>query len=537
MNGLSRGRAAAILCAVALSHAALATWWMRDQGFLARPAPPEAATQRFTAVRYADAIGRDGFAATALAAWTVPSHHTDLVPFTTACLGLLLGDPECGPVPQWSTDVLFGFVLAVGAYRLARRFLPRGPALLCAALALWAPALHSYQRVYYWQYPMSALLLWTLEALIRSDGLRRWKWCALFGAAFAAATHAKNVAPLYVPVSCATALVVGLRADRRRALGGLAVAVGVYAALVLPWFVAALPHFRQYTTSALGTTEYALPELAGRWNPARWAYYPTHFVNGGVGPVFAAAALAALAYLGVRRLARDRSADAASAPSKATRAAGPALLGDTVLCYAVVTYGQAVGASQYMQLFAAHAGLAVAAAVAAARGGVARVLFRGAAAASLAYCAWVGLRPFESDAACARWGPFEFGGTTDHWISDQARRGKALPRAEAEPWPVEAVAAKIAELTPPGERLVYAELHRYVNHGNLSVVLRRRGVALDLAQVTEPRPGALFVIDPPVVPPEFAEQMLGLAGLRSEEVASYPVLPGRVLSLRRIAAK
>ncbi len=523
-GGMSRLRAALVLFAVVVLHAAVATWWMHDQGFLRRPAPPEAATQQREAAGYAERIAQDGLFAAAFDAWTANSHHTKLVPFSAGALGVLVGDPAVGPVVQWTYDALWGVVLAVGAYRLARRFMGRRAAILAATLFLWAPAVHAYQRVFYWQYPMTALLPWALRALLDSDGFRRLRPAATFGAYLGLATLAKNIAPMYVVGSCAVALFGAWKPPRLR---GVIAAATAFALLVGPWFVRSCRTFLTYADEALRTNETHRPDLADRFSPERWLYYPRHFVESGVGPVLAAAAILGGASLLVFRR-RDRAPGESGPPRGAVAGLGL----DAIIVYAATTLGQAAGASQYLQFLACPVALIAAAAcdrpASAFRRRTAAVL----AALSLGYLLWADLRSFVDDAPVAHYGGLAVGATVDHWAGKHAREGKAIPRPEAEAWPIAAFADALAAAATDG-RAVYVELHPYVNHAHLATALQGRA-ALELRTVQTTIPGSYFTLDPAVHPPEIVASILKLAGWTFEDVATAELRPGRTLRLCRI---
>ena len=546
-EGMSRFRAAVVLFAVVVLHAAVASWWMHDQGFLQRPAPPEAATQQREAADYAVRIAEDGVFAVAFEAWTATSHHTQLVPVTAGALGALVGDRAVGPVTQWTYGALWGVVLAVGAYRLARRFMSRGAAILAAALFLWAPAVHAYQRVFYWQYPMTALLPLALRALIDADGFRRWRPAAAFGAFLGLATLAKNIAPMYVVGSCVVAMlglqrrprtvgdgarvagmagVPGEAGPRRRAVGVIAAST-TFALLVGPWFVRSCGVFLTYADAALKTNETHRQDLVDRFSAERWLYYLQHFVESGIGPVLAFAAV-----LGAASLLLFRRRERAAGESVLPRGTVVGLGLDAVFVYALTTFGQAAGASQYLQFLACPVAMIAAAACDRPASAFRRRTAMSAAALSLGYMLWTDLRSFDDDAPVANCGGLTIGATIDHWAGKHAREGKAVPRPEAEAWPTAAFAEALAAAASDG-RAVYVELHPYVNHAHLATALRGR-VDLELRTVQSMVPGAYFTLDPAVHPPEFVASILKLAGWTFEDVATAELWPGRTLRLCRI---
>jgi hypothetical protein len=516
---LGRAQAALLLAALLALQSAAGAWWMHAGGFFGRPAPAEAAKLRAQTYEYLRTLRERGPAAVVLRGWTETSDHTALIPTVGAFVAAAVDD-DVGVVTQWTTNALFTVLLAIGTYRLARQFVARPAAVGAVALMLFAPMIFIYPRAFYWQHPMTSLLPWALDALLRSEGLRRLKWAGLFGLLLGAATWAKAIAPMYVIASSVAAFVAGLKRDRRGAFAGAATATAAFLLVVGPWLATSWDEFAAYArvaTSDVNTSGSAA--LNDRFSAARALYYSLAFVNDGVGPVFAALALIGGFIVVVRRLA---------ARDARPRRGGAALAVDAALVYLLATFGQVAGYSQYLQLFAVHAALLIAIAADGSRRG--RALWIAGGVAALTYAAWIDLRPYDRDRASAAWHGIEWGGTADHYLAPAARHLALPPRAGGEPWPVARFAEAMLRRQPEGEPWFW-EVHPYLNYGNLQVEARKRGRSLRWLTFANIRLDAFTVRDSARASEGETHRIAANLGIRFETVDSVEILPGRRVDL------
>ncbi len=153
-----------------------------------------------------------------------------LVPLSAVPLLAILGrsvDVAQLVVVPWFLGLVFA------GYGLARRLAPARWAALAALVVGTAPVVTDYSRLVHFAVPAAALFTAALWALLRSEGLRRWRWALAGGALLGLTVLARTMTVAYLP-AVALALVVPLLVDpaqRRVRLRNLVV-VGASAALV-----------------------------------------------------------------------------------------------------------------------------------------------------------------------------------------------------------------------------------------------------------------------------------------------------------------
>lgn len=522
-SSLGRCGARFLLIALLSLHAAAGTWWMRSCGFLARPPMPEAAEFRDDAHRLLGVLHRDGAVSVVKEGLASAGRRSLLVPLTATCVAAIRGDDDVGPTTLWTVNVLFGFCFGVGIYRLVRRQFARGAALLATALALTAPVVFVYQRPFYCQYPMAAVLPWVAEALVRSDGFRRRRWSVWAGFALGVATLAKEIAPVYVLGGAAYAFCRGVRSDPRRTMLNALLFVAAATLLLAPWLASSwaevLAHVRSASLHPQPVAD-IVPE--DRFTFARWSYYPLHFVNNGIGPLFAILIAAAILMTAAMRRRGGAAAEPRVGSSSQADAARTALALDALVAFALITYVQTAGFSQYMLSAVPAAACAAASLVARARTAAARRGWIAACAITIGLNLFTVLRPFDRDDAVARLGPFELCGRADHFIAFGARLLSALPRPEGETWPIAESAAAMFKDAGDCEP-VFLESHAYVNVDNLRIQARKSGRTFRAtADIASLRAGMYMVVDDAVARAQFnmsSAEALALAGLRGIPLA------------------
>jgi hypothetical protein len=156
--------------------------------------------------------------------------------------------------------VLIGFMvlLTLATYGIGQRL--AGPRLgaLAALVVATAPGTFLFVREYVFALPVAALLSSAVYALLRSDGLRSWRWAVACGAALGLMLLARTMTVAFVPVVLVVAvlavLVRGSRAQpgtgrlgaRFRNLGLLLLAGFAVAG---PWYIHNLDPVFEYLTN------------------------------------------------------------------------------------------------------------------------------------------------------------------------------------------------------------------------------------------------------------------------------------------------
>lgn len=466
----------------------LLTWrWMRDNGFFARPPSHDASWYRLDAQLMLDALRQDGIWAWLRAAFDYDGSHPPLVMALSAAVAGIAGADRLEPATAWPTTFLFGALLVCGVYRLARNFFSPARAAFAAAVASCCPVHLCFWRPFEVQMPMAALVLWSLDALLRSDGLRRRGAAAASGALLGAAALAKMLAPLYVAGAFAAVAVAGLRrpATRRATLRGAAawlVAAGAVAAL---WYAR---HWR----GVLGYTQFVVGEegqerfsrAASAFSAERWLYYPVAIVDHGFGLPLALCVAAALVAGLVRAVrARGRGADSDEGPPRAA-----ALAASVVVAWPVITLGTTVTFANYVQSFVPLGVLALVGALGLARrAGVRAALFGAVAVVAV----WQGARAFRApaeDVDGPRYGGVAVFGQVDTQIAGAVRKAGGLDAPDAEPWPTREFAEAMLRAVPHRKpRLAYVMNweNPFVSSANLRFEALGLGRDLSLSSLSQ----------------------------------------------------
>ncbi len=468
-SAASARRTAGLLGLLVFAHVGIQLWWMRTNGFFERPLTTDAAWHRLNTAPIFDALATDGVGGWIRAGLAHDHAHPPLMHMTAALCALPFGDvtPESIAV----TLALFSGLFVVGTFRFARNFLQGGPAVGVAALTACCPVAALTFRAFYPHAPMAALVVWALDALVRSRFLASFTWTLAFGLLAGLATLAKQIAPIYLGGATIAALVIGLRtapsrsAVLRNALIGLLAA----GAVVSPWYLAHFGKAMAYASQVVGAegqTQFSKGVSFDSFE--RWAYYPMHFAQSGLGFILSAAVMAALVW----RLRRGGSA------------ANAGLFVTTVVSIDVVlTLGQVAAKSAYVVNLAPLAMTLLGCAVAAMRPSAARRSVIGALLATAIVNAVMIYRPLEDDRPLGRIGDLALIPELDIWVGEFARevggRGTRVPEA----WPVAEYAHKILATArrpvPHVAESSRTDPHPYVFQPNVEFAAMREGRRLD----------------------------------------------------------
>src|SRR5436190_20809868 len=225
-----------VLTLVLIGNAASCGLWMHRNGFLVRPLPAEFATARAQAVRILVAAERGVLDA----ARTIIEHrhqHGPVLSATAALVALSTGDRAVGPVATWICScVVFGTLLLFGTWRLATGLgLPPWPSVAATALVASSPVVACYQRTFFHQMPMAALVTLALAETVRTHGFTRFGPSMRAALLCGLACLAKNVAPIYLAGPILAEVAFGRRTGQRIRWGVLAAALSVAVFVVAPW--------------------------------------------------------------------------------------------------------------------------------------------------------------------------------------------------------------------------------------------------------------------------------------------------------------
>lgn len=417
-----RVRAIALVVAVLAAHLFLSWRWSRANGCLARPAVTEATPYRLKSARLLVALQDGGLPAWIEAAHVERDSHTPLLSMVGSLFGWI-GGGGVSPTAMWATMTFFAWLLGLGTYRLARSFVDPGPAAAVMALTLASPIAQAYQRDYLPTLPMVALLVWSLDALVRSDFLGRASTSARFGVLAGLATFAKVIAPLYLVGPALVAVLVGLRRSGQRALGGLLLAGVGFTAVTGAWAACNLGGVLDYTDRIVG--EKGVDSVQAATSPDRWIHYPREVINKGYGFPLGVVVVAAACW----SLFSSRG-------RKAWSARAWALVAVVLVSWAILTSGQTGTGSQYAFLWVPLGNLLLLCALVR----VPRPRRRAALGAlALLAGSWnlaLAQRPITDDRVLCRWHGLELAGGTGQYLGLWLRRLNVQSEPEAEPWPV-----------------------------------------------------------------------------------------------------
>lgn len=473
-------RAAAGVLLIAAAQIALSAWWMHGNGFFDRPPFMDAGWFRVDAQLMVERARAEGISGWLAAPWDHARPHPPLLPWLAAGSALLT-DGAVDQFDQWLAQQVFGVLIAIGSYRLARNFGGRRFALFAAAAMTSAPVLLVSSRGVMPKFAMTGCVLLALDSLVRSDGLRRTRAALLAGVWGGLALLTMMLAPLYLAGAGLVVAGVGLRGGGRRGVVVRNAGLGVVAALaVCGWWYAR--HYEQtlnYARTVTGAEGQAIYSAGmGPWSLDRWLYYPTQLVNNGLGACVAAAVVLLAVADAVGRSLRRRT-PAAAVESVAPRGAAAALCATGLVAFVVVTRGQTAGESQYAMPLAPLLALYAASALRGLPTGAPRVAACAVYGAATLFHVGVALRDFEHDLTTVRTGRIQWVGQADYYLAESARRRGGVPRPEAERWPLIEFVERMAELSPDGKIRFGAAAHHhhpFVNGGNLWFTAIRKGV-------------------------------------------------------------
>ena len=183
---------------VVATYLALTGVWMHENGFFAREPRTDAAFMRLEAVRMVEALRDEGLPGLFEAARTHARRSPPGIHVSAALAAGMDGSWALSPRTLWYSTAVYGLVLAIGTWFLARNFGGRGFAALVVFLTLASPVVLSGLRPFYRQFPMAVWAPLILHCLILSRGLTRPLPALLAGALTGVACCFKELAPLYV---------------------------------------------------------------------------------------------------------------------------------------------------------------------------------------------------------------------------------------------------------------------------------------------------------------------------------------------------
>ena len=387
-----RGIVWALLGALVAAQAAISTWWMSAHGFFTRPPTSDAAWYRIDALGLLEGF-RDGWSGFLARVLAHDRPHPPTLPALAAIVAHIRGhDDAILTTDAFCVTLFFGAVMTLGAYRLARVYLSRLSSLAAAALAACIPVVVVYQRAFYPQMPMSALSIWAVAELLRSQGFERRGATLRFGLFAGAATMMKMLAPLTFAGAALFTLAARIRAtgQKRRAWINLGCAILVASLVMAPWYA---QHWRATLAYASDVTGSQGQNQFSRGIPvdsiARWVYYPLAILNNGFTPQVTILLIVA-AIWGWRRTRGSSLWDLTT-----SRHGGVLLLANFVTGWLITTYGQVAGEAFYMQAFLPPAMILL---IAHANSpSETRWIRRALAVVAAAWMLWLGTRSFRDD--------------------------------------------------------------------------------------------------------------------------------------------
>ncbi len=470
-----------LLLVLMVAHVGLSTWWMHGNGFFsARPPYQDAAWFRIDSWRMLEAWKSGGPMGWLKSALDHDRPHPPIGTMLVAAMSVPYG--EVSVKTQWLAEMIFLALLPFVGYRLARNFGGRWFSLLASAAIMSAPVLLVETRAYQAKFPMTVLILWALDSLLRSRAFTRLGHSIGFGVLSALATLTFMLAPLYLVGGGAVALAVGLLRARPRKtviINAVAACIALLAVCAI-WYGR---HWRvtyEYVTEVTGDAGQV--KYSGGvpfWSLERWIYYPRAVVNKGTGFFLASwivGALIAGAIGGLRRLVTRTP----KVPGL-NIAAGWTLAGSLIAAFLIILKGQASGNSEYMITTPPIALLLTACVIKDMAPGRLRatlaVLFGLTCIGTIALV----YRPLYKDVEGPTIGQIEVISSYDCYGGVLARQLGVNAAPEGETWPLERFLdvmlvhlprqqIRLGQGPPPAN-------HDYMNTGNMRYVALRRGVS------------------------------------------------------------
>lgn len=493
-----------LLLLICLAQAGLGARWMSRNGFFDRPMTSDAAHYRIDTLRMKRAYEEGGLGAWLGSGLTYGRGQPPATQLLAALIAALRKDDGVAPSSAWAAVQVFGALLVVGTYRLARNFGGRGAALAAAALAASTPVVEANLRPFFPQFPMAATLVWVYDAALRCRGFTRRGATAALGVWCATACLTKVLAPLYFagPVGAAFLVGVARPATRRAALRNAGIALAALG-LAVPWYVSHWDNLWSYVGYVVGPTGQALFSGSvekSAWE--RWIYYPFNFANNGIGAFFAATLLA----LAFARLCGGAPRSDVPETERAPRGSAWLLAAAPLVAYIPLTLGQTAARAFYTLPFVPLAALAAARLTVALRSTPARR----AAITVLALVAvfhqvlgqedFVDVTKARGELRVATFGraaaglTFDLAPHVDLFLTWPASMSGVMPGGPVEAWPTRAFVARILATSEAPEPFVAKVaipgfVHPYVETANLVYEAELVGRRLRCAVVDDPAVG------------------------------------------------
>ena len=158
-----------------------------------------------------------------------------LLPFVTSLAYPVVGRGVFGGllvVPLFFAGLVFA------TFALARQLVSNVWAVVAAFAVAAMPAVVDYSRLFHFALPAAACMTAALWALLRSDGFRRPRWAAAFGAFAALMLLSRTMTVAYVPallLAATTQFGVG-DARLRTRMRNVAIAAAAFAVVAGPWY-------------------------------------------------------------------------------------------------------------------------------------------------------------------------------------------------------------------------------------------------------------------------------------------------------------
>jgi hypothetical protein len=456
-----------MLAVAVLVQLTLGYRWMGQNGFLARPPANDSAWYRMESWASARALADDGVAGWLAHGHRVRGAHPPLMMMLGGTTAHLLDRGEAGPRALWVATALVNVLLAVASYRLARAFVTPVRAALAAAAAVSTPGIICYTRPFDPHLAMAAFVVLSLDALVRSDLLRRPGWAAAAGFYLGIATQAKMLAPLYAGGAFTVAAVLGWRRSGWRSIRlGVTLAIVAGGVCLLYWYPTHLRGVLRYTHSVTSAEGQAIwSSSMPRWSVERWLYYPRAIVNTSLALPLSALVLAAVIGLALRAIARRRATG-----TRRFAGAGWVVAGSAIIAFPPLVIGQASSNNLYTLSMLPLATLAVAHWIEGFSSSRARRMLDVALIAAAAWGSIVAYRAFPDDVARGRWCGFWAIGKYDDRITNPARQSGVAASPAGEAWPLGDFAAAMVRRIPdrnPALANVVSWTHPYLIAPNL----------------------------------------------------------------------
>ena len=524
-GGDERRGAARLLLALVLVVAVAASWrWMHANGFLVRPPATEGAAYRLLAARLLVVLEDEGLLRCLGEAYGKPADHTPLFPLVGALVGFASGE-ALSPLGMWLSMMVFTVILGLGTWWLARAFLPPLASVAATAITLACPIVAAYQRDFLTTLSMVSFLVWTLAALVRTQGFGVWRPSLAFGGFATLATLGKVIAPVYFVGPAVLAAVVGVRRHGLgRVLGNVALALGVFVLVIGPWMARSAALLWGYSDEMV-----SLERSSGfeRLSAERLLYYPLWVWNSGFGFPLGCAVLASVAWTLATRLRRV--------------SAGAWTLAATIPVSALlISFVQTGGRSQYAFVWVP---IGVVGLVSTVHGlvGRGRTVAAGLVVVLALWTFGLAQRSVHADARVVEWRGLHLIGGTGQYLAPFVRTMQLPASSEPEHWPVEELTELL--LADAGGRLPrLASSHPLVTPNmHYEATMRRRAISqpkiaiMDFALGrTDPAVFAhvdYFVTDSMLMDPAAQLRSLAEAGIAAEVLAERVITPLCTISL------